>query len=109
MKIDGYPPSASQSNESRDDNNKPTYMEEEPESIDLGELEILALELSCHQRNYDKIPNRKIDSLEVVLSHAQQSNSLGIQAGNHWNGKKIIKEPKKRGRKTDLQRTIIVG
>ena len=92
MEIYGYPSSSSQSNESKDDKNKPTYMEEELESIDLDDLEILALELACHQKDYDKIPNRKIDSLEVVLFCAQQRNSLGIQAGSHWDGKKIIKE-----------------
>lgn len=40
---------------------------------------------------------------------AQHNKSLGIQAGSPWDGKKILKEIKKRGRKTDLQRTIIVG
>ena len=40
---------------------------------------------------------------------AQCNKSLGIQAGSPWDGKKILKETKKRGRKRNLQRTIIVG
>jgi len=40
---------------------------------------------------------------------AKCSKILGIQAGSPWDGKTILKETRKRGRKTDLQRTIIVA
>ena len=84
-----------------------SHMEEEPGSTDLGDLDILGLEQACKQKGYDKIPNRQIDKFEVILFRAHQQRSLGIQPSSHWDGKKLFKETKKRGRRTDLQRTII--
>ena len=84
--------------------------EKEPEIIDMGELDIFDLEKACKKKEYDKITARQIDSLEVVLVRAQQHRrSLGIQLGSQWDGKKILKESKKRGRKTYFKRTIIIG
>ena len=77
-------------------------MEDETDNADIGELDILALEEACHQKEYKKIKPHQIDKLEVVLSHAQQRNSLGIQAGGPWDDRKIMKDSKKRGRKTTL-------
>ena len=45
-------------------------MEEEPERIDLGDLDILGSETACHQKAYDKIPTQKIEILEVALLRA---------------------------------------
>ena len=72
--------------------NVPTLMEDEPESVDFEELNILALEEAFNQKEYINIKPHQIDNLEVVLSHAQQRNSLGIQAGGPWDGRKIMKE-----------------
>ena len=58
MDIDDNLPSASQTDETKEHKNTPTHMEEEPERIDLGDVDILALELACHQKAYDKIPLR---------------------------------------------------
>lgn len=57
-------------------------MEEEPESIELGDLDILGLEDACRLKNYNTIRPNQIDSLAVVLARAQQHKSLGIQAGS---------------------------
>lgn len=54
------------------------HMEEEPESFDIGDLDILGLEQACKKKEYDKIPERQLENLEVILSRAQQQRSLGI-------------------------------
>lgn len=89
-------------------------MEEDREDVDLEEfdiskLDISKLEAACKQKEYNSIPPWQLDKIEGVLTRVQHHKSLGIQGGSHWDGRKIIKEPKKRGRKTDLQRTIAVG
>lgn len=92
-----------------EDQNTPIHMEEEPESVDLEGLDILKLEAACRQKEYSNIHTREIERLEEVLTRAHHNKYLGIQAGSPWDGRKILKETKKRGRKTDLQRTIILG
>ena len=84
-------------------------MEEEPKSIDIGELDILGLEQACRTIFFDKIPDRQLENLEEVLSRAQRQKSLGIQTGSPWDGRFITKDIKKRGRKIDLQQTIKIG
>lgn len=92
-----------------EDKNTHTIMDEDPENVSLDGLEIFKLETACKQKEYNSIPPWKIDRLEGVLTKAQHNKSLGIQAGSPWDGKKNPQRNKKRGRKTDLQRTIIVG
>ena len=36
----------------------PSHMEEEPESIDMGELDIFGLEQACKKKEYEKITTR---------------------------------------------------
>jgi len=84
-------------------------MEEEPESFDLGEIDIFSLEQACKRKEFDTIPESQLENLEVVITRMHQHNTLGIQQGGRWDGKHIIKEGKKRGRKTDLQHTILIG
>jgi len=88
---------------------EPQLMEEDPENIDIGELDILSLELACKTDNFDKIPDRQLDKLEEVLKKAHKKHSLGVQIGSPWDGKFITKDSKKRGRKTTLERTIKIG
>ena len=52
--------------------NIPTLMEDETDNVDIGELDILALEEAFHQKEYNNIKPHQIDKLEVVLSRAQQ-------------------------------------
>ncbi len=92
-----------------EDQNTPTIMNEDPENVSLEGLDILKLETSCKQKECNTIPPWEINRLEGVLTKAQHNKCLCIQAGSPWDGKKILKETKKRGRKTDLQRTIIIG
>ena len=84
-------------------------MEEEPESIDLGGLDIFELEQACRRKEYDKIQEHQLNTLEVIISRAYQQHQLGIQPGSQWDGSYFPKDSKKRGRKTDLQRTITIG
>ena len=58
------------------------HMEEEPESFDIGDLDILGLEQACKKKEYDKIPERQLENLEVILSRAQKQRSLGVQTGS---------------------------
>ena len=48
------------------------HMEEEPKSFDIGDLDILGLEQACKKKEYDKIPERQLENLEVILSRAQK-------------------------------------
>lgn len=56
--------------------------DEEHKSIDLGDLDIFSLEQACKQKQFDKIPTRQLESLEVILSRAHQQRSLRIQPGS---------------------------
>jgi len=84
-------------------------MEEEPESIDPNGLDIIELELACKKKAYDSIPETQLNKLEVVISRAFHQHQLGIQPGSQWDGSLPPKDTKKRGRRTDLQRTIEIG
>ena len=97
-----------------EEHNPPTEMEEDPdnkylEELDISKIDLSTLETACKQKEYNSIPPWQIDRLEEILTMAQQQKGLGIQGGSQWDGKKLLKETKKRGRKTDLQRTILVG
>jgi len=74
-------------------------MDEDPENISLEGLDIFKLETACKQKEYNTIPPWEIERLEGVLSKAQHNKCLGIQEGSPWDGKKILKETKKEGRK----------
>jgi len=82
-----------------EDQNMPSKMDEDPESINLEGLDILKQETACKQKEYNTIPPWDIERLEGVLSKAQHNKCLGIQAGIPWDGKKILKETKKEGAK----------
>ena len=89
------------------------YMIEEPESINFGDLDLTGLEKSCDSKAYHTIPPRQIDSLEEALLKAQLlkgSAHLGIQGELiPWKTINIIRESRKRGRPTELQRLITLG
>lgn len=109
MELDAALALSLQDTVAEEDQSLPTVMEEDPEKVSLDGLDIFKLETACKQKEFNSIPPWQIDRLEGVLSKAQRNINMGIQAGSPWDGKKILKETKKRGRKTDLQRTIIVG
>lgn len=96
------------------DKSAPDNMEEDRDDVALEEfniskLDISKLETACQQKDYALIPLWQIDKIEGVLTRVQHHKSLGIQGGSQWDGRKIHKDTKKRGRKTDLQRTIELG
>ena len=72
-------------------------------------MDIPSLEKACTTNNFDDIPMGQLENPEHVLSRAQRQKSLGIQTRGPWDGRFIAKDIKKRGRKTDLQRTIRIG
>ena len=92
-----------------EDSDQVQIMEEEPESINLTGLDILELELACKKKAYDTIPELQLDKLEEIISRAYHQNQLGIQPSSQEDGSQRPKDTKKRGRKTDLQRTIEIG
>jgi len=94
-----------------EEHNPPTEMEEDQynkylEELDISKIDLSILETACKQKEYNSIAPWQIDRLEEILTMAQQQKGLGIQGGSQWDGKKLLKETKKRGRKTDLQKTI---
>lgn len=88
---------------------QPSHMDEDPQSFNLGVLDLLGLEEACKRKEFDKINPSQIETLETVLFRAQQQRKLGIQPGSHWDGLKITRESKKRGRKLDWKCTITLG
>jgi len=108
MEVDILQQETTFTTETIEERSEAQHMEEEPESIDIGDLDIFVLEQACRKKEFDKIPERQLENLEVILSRAQQQRTLGIQPESQWDGKNIPKYNKKRGRKTDLQRTICI-
>ena len=76
-------------------------MEDDSESFDLGELDLIGLEDAWKRKEFDKIQPQQIDSLEEVLIKLHQHKKLGIQPGSHWDSLKVLKETRKRGRKPE--------
>jgi len=109
MEVEGKIDPHLESEANMEDNSQVQIMEEEPESIDLHGLDILELESACRKRAYDSISELQLDKLEVIISRAFHQHQLGIQPGSHWDSSLRPKDSKKRGRKTDLQRTIEIG
>lgn len=103
MDVDNTQPAFTAATETKKEKSETWHMEEEPESIDIGDMYTLGLEQAYKTNNYDKIPERQLENLEVILSRAQQQRTHDIQPGNQWDGKNITKDNKMRGRKMDLQ------
>ena len=103
MDVDNAQCTSKHATETTEERSEFQHMEEEPESIDIGDLDILGLEQACKTNNYDNIPERQLENLEVILSRAQQQRTLRIQLVSQWDGRNLTKDNKKRGRKTDLQ------
>jgi len=61
-----------------EDNDQQSLMEEEPESFDLGDIDIFRLEQACKRKEFDTIPDRQLENLEVVLTRMHQHNTLDI-------------------------------
>lgn len=71
-----------------EDQKNPTIMDEDPKNVSLEGLDILKLETTCKQKEYNSIPPWEIDRLEGVLTKGQHNKCLGIQAESPWDGKK---------------------
>jgi len=82
MEVDIPAPSSKTVEVTSKDYQEPELMEEDPENINIGELDILGLEKACKTGNFDKIPDRQVDNLVEVLTRAQKKHSLGVQIGS---------------------------
>jgi len=71
MDVDNAQCTSKHATETTEERSEFQHMEEEPESIDIGDLDILGLEQACKTNNYDNIPERQLENLEVILSRAQ--------------------------------------
>jgi len=109
MEVGNVELASKSSREGEENYQGPQIMEEDLESLDIGDLDILGLEQACKTGNFEKIPEWQVDNLVEVLNKAQNKYSLGVQIGSPWDGKFITKDNKKRGRKTTLERTIKIG
>lgn len=109
MDVDGLPSQTLHLALTSAESSQMQHMEEEPESIDLGGLDMFELEQVCRKKEYDKIQVHQLSTLEVIISRAYQQQQLGIYPGSQWDGNFLPKDSKKCGRKTDLQRTIAIG
>jgi len=70
MDIDNFQQEPNAYTEDLVERSEPKHMEEEPESIVIGDLDILGLEQACRNKEFYKIPDRQLQSLEVILSIA---------------------------------------
>jgi len=109
MEIDNNGTRQEKGKETEESTQEPQIMEEDGETIDIGELDILGLEQACKSGKFDKITDTQVDNLVEVLSKAQKKYSLGVQKGSQWDGNFFSKDSKKRGRKSTLERTIKIG
>jgi len=71
MDVDNMQPTNTAITDTTKERSEAQHMEEEPESIDIGDLDILGLEQTCKTKEYDKILERHLENLEVILSRAQ--------------------------------------
>lgn len=72
MEVDNPELSTKAMGETAKEYQEPQPMEEESENIDIGELDILGLEKACKTRNFDQIPNRRVENLVEVLNRAKK-------------------------------------
>jgi len=61
-----------------EDENIPTIMDEDLENVSLEGLDILKLETTCKQKEYNTIPPWQIERFEGVLTKFQHSKCLVI-------------------------------
>jgi len=109
MEVDGSLKHLITFEENTDERSQPQMMEEEPENFDMEGLDLLELKQACKKKNYDQISEMQLNKLEIVLSEVYQQKQLGIQPSSSWDGSLPPRDFKKRGRRTELQRTIEVG
>ena len=79
MEVDNPAPSSKTVEVTSKDYQEPQLMEEDPENIDIGELDILGLEQACKTGNFDKIPDRQVDNLVEVLTVHKRNTLLGYR------------------------------
>lgn len=83
MEIDNFLLDPAKTTNSMLESSPQSHMEEEPQSFDVGYLDIFSLEPACRKKEFDKIPDRQLQNLEVVLSRVHQQRTLGIQPGSN--------------------------
>ena len=83
---------------------------EETEDMDLGGLDLDAVEQECNKKGKGFVPSRQIELLQAAILKTRASLHLGIAKEPQIASKrKQPKEGEKRGRKTNKQRIVEVG
>lgn len=72
MGIDGILLDPTKTTNSMPESCQQSHMGEEPKGFDLRDLNIFSLEQACKKKDFDKIPNRQLENLEVILSRVNQ-------------------------------------
>ena len=84
--------------------------EEEDEEMELGELDLDAIEAECGEKGKGYVSRQKNELLQEAIIKARDQSNLGIdpdpQTGNK---QKYPEEEQRRGRKTNKQRNAEVG
>ena len=84
--------------------------EAEDEEMELGELDLDAIEVECGKKGKGYVPRRQIELLQEAIIKVGAHLNLGIdpnpQIGHKW---KPLEEEQRRGRKSNKQRIAEIG
>jgi hypothetical protein len=86
-----------------------TLMDGDMGDIDLGDLDLLGIEDACKKHAFHTMTPKQIHLLKEFLNKSKLHDRLGIQNNPPTSLKKVVKDLKKRGRKTDLECIASLG
>ena len=85
-------------------------VEEGDEEMELGELDLDAIEAECGKKGKGYVPRRQIELLQEAIIKAGAHPNLGIDTyPQKVNKRKSLEEEHRGGRKTNKQRIAEVG
>ena len=84
--------------------------EDEGEDMDLGELDLYAIEEECKKKGQGYVSRHQFELLQESIIQTCAVESLGIDPDTQKSSKqKSLDEELRRGRKTNKQRIAVVG
>ena len=82
----------------------------EAEDMDLGKLDLDALEAECRKDGSGYIPREQIELLQQAILLSKEHKDLGLRSeGPKGSKRKTPKEDQKWGRKSNKQRIVEIG
>jgi hypothetical protein len=84
-------------------------MDVEMSDLDLGDLDLHGMEDAFQRHTLNSISTKKIQLLKEALHKSRDRDKLGIQNIQQKELKRAVKDIKKHGCKTDLQRINTLG